>query len=338
MAEITLSGDISQRTAAYAAVRLLKRHQFLTVTERFGQARPMPKNKSDTIKFRRYESLVPATAPLAEGVTPQGQKMRYTDVQAVLQFYGDVVWITNVIQDTHEDPVLNEAMDECGEQASETIERLRIAKMKAGATVFYANNVAGRSTVNSTPSVGDLRRIVRFLNKRKAKKISKIVKASALVSTEPVASAFFGLCSTDVESDLREMAGFTPVEQYSSSDRSLPGEVGKCEQIRFICTPLFEPWEGTGASGTTYLSGGAIVSAAASCDVYPIIIVAQDSYAIIPLQGKNAVSVAVKRPDTIEKSDPIGQRGFASWSTWQTSCVLNDDWLVRYEIAVTAVP
>jgi len=60
------------------------------VTERFGQAKPIPKKSSQTIKFRRYESLANATAPLAEGVTPGGQKLTKTDVSATLQQFGSL--------------------------------------------------------------------------------------------------------------------------------------------------------------------------------------------------------------------------------------------------------
>ena len=88
--EMTTYGDISPRTAGYAVKELLKRGQHLVTTERFGQSRPLPKKNTQTIKFRRYESLVNALAPLAEGVTPAGQKLRYTDIVAVIQQYGSL--------------------------------------------------------------------------------------------------------------------------------------------------------------------------------------------------------------------------------------------------------
>jgi len=337
MPEITTYGDISPRTAAYAAVQLLERGQHMMVTERYGQAKPLPKKHTQTVKFRRYESLARATSPLAEGVTPAGQKLTKTDITAVLQQYGDLVTITDVIRDTHEDPVLREAVDVAGEQIQETIEIIRIAKLKAGSTVFYANGVASRSVVNSSISAGDLRTVVRFFNRMKARKISQIVKASAMISTEPVASAYFAMCHTDLISDIRDTSGFIPVEQYSQSDKAQPGEVGKVEEIRFIATALFEPWLAAGASGTTFLSNGVAPSAAAACDVYPIIIVAQNAYGIVPLQGEGAVTPTVINP-TPTKSDPLGQRGSVGWKTWQTIAILNQSWMARYEVAATAKP
>ena len=231
-----------------------------------------------------------------------------------------------------------EAIDICGEQAAETLEVIRVAILRAGSNVFYANGVASRATVNSVVSAGDLRRVVRYFNRRKAKPISQIVKASAKISTEPVAQSYFAMCHTDMKSDIREIAGFTPVEQYSNSDRSLPGEIGKVEEIRFVCSALIEPFLAAGVAGTTYLSSGEIVAAATACDVYPILIVAQDAYGIVPLQGKNSVTPTVLNPDKPSKSDPLAQRGMVSWKTYHTACILNQNWLARVETACTAKP
>lgn len=336
--QTTTYGDISPRTAAYAAKRLLTRGQHDLVIERFGQGKPIPKKHSKSVKFRRYESLPRATAPLAEGVPPAGRKLTKTDVVATLEQYGDSVGLTDVIMDTHEDDVLKESMDLCGEQAAETIEVIRIAVAKSGTNVFYANNVAGRSTVNSPPLRGDIRRIYRYFRKHKARVIGKIVKASAKISTEPVAPAFFVLGHTDLDHDVRGMSGFIPVEQYSNSDRALPAEVGKVDQFRFILTALFEPWESVGASGVTYLAAGEIPASSASCDVYPLLFFSKDAFGIVPLQGQNAVTPMVVNPNKPSHSNPLGQEGFVSWKTWQTAVILNHNWIARLECAATAKP
>ena len=338
MSNLNTYGDITPRTAAFAAVKLLERGQHDLVTERFGQGKPIPKKHTMSVKFRRYESLPRATAPLAEGVPPAGQKMTKTDITATLQQYGDSVSLTDVIVDTHEDNVLDEYMTICAEQIAETVEVIRISVLKAGSNVFYANNVAGRSTVNSPPLRGDFRRIYRYFKKYKGKEIHKIIKASAKISTEPVAPAFFCLGHTDLYADIRDLSGFIPVEQYSNSDRALPAEIGKIENFRIILTALFEAWAAAGVSGTTYLSSGEIVTTAAACDVYPLICLAANAYGIVPLQGEGAVSPAVINPTKISHSNPLGQSGFVSWKTYQTSVILNHNWVARYEVAATATP
>lgn len=128
--------DISPRTRGKAVRKLLERGQHMMTTERFGMFDPQPKNSTTTRKWRRYHSLPRASAPLSEGVPPTGHKLTHTDITATLEFFGDVVKTTNVVQDTHEDPVLMEAMKICGEQAAETIEEIRINFLKSGSNVY----------------------------------------------------------------------------------------------------------------------------------------------------------------------------------------------------------
>jgi hypothetical protein len=129
----TAYGDISPRTAAYAAKELLKRGLPYLVIEKFGQAKTLPANNSKTIKFRRYNALPNTPVALTEGVTPGvHQQLTYTDITATLSQYGDRVTVTDVIEDTHEDPVLQEAIEILGEQAAQMIEKMRFGVLKAG--------------------------------------------------------------------------------------------------------------------------------------------------------------------------------------------------------------
>ncbi len=330
-------GDISPRTAGFAVRKLLERGQYLMVLERFGQVDPQGKNKTKTRKWRRYLSLPRATAPLAEGISPAGQRLNYVDVNAALEQYGDMVKVSDVILDTHEDPVLDEVVKIMGEQAAETVEIVRHNVLKAGTNVFYPAGATTRATVNSPITRAVLRQVVRSFNRNKARPISEIIKASALISTEPVAPAFFALAHTDLDSDIRGITGFVPCEQYSNSDKAQPGEIGKVESTRFILSPLLEPWlvAATSSSGSTYLTNGA--SGTGYPDVYPILVIARDAYALVPLQGKNAVSIAVVNPKPVH-GDELAQSGFASWKTYQTAAILNQLWMARVEVACTATP
>lgn len=330
-------GDISPRTAGHAARKMLEVGQSLLVTERFGQVDPQQKKTGLTRKWRRYNSLPKATSPLAEGITPSGQKITYEDVQANLEEFGDFVEITDVVIDTHEDPVLDTMSKRCGEQAAETVEAVRINHLKAGTNVYYANGVTSRASVNSPAVRGDLRKIVRAFKRNKAREISTIIKASAKISTESVGSAYFAMGHTDLDSDIRNLPGFIPVKDYSDSTKALPGEIGSLESIRFILTKEFEPWSAAGYSGTTYLSDGAEPSTSAQCDVYPLIIVAQDAYAIVPLQGKKAIKPFVVNPAHTD-SDPLAQRGKVGWKSYQGAAILNQLWMARLEVACTANP
>ena len=330
-------GDISPRTAGFATKDLLERGQHLMVLERFGYFDPQGKNKTKTRKWRRYLSLPRATAPLAEGITPAGQRLNYVDIEATLEQYGDLVWLTDVILDTHEDLVLKEAMKDSGEQAAETVEVIRFNVLKAGTNVFYPGSATTRATVNSPATRSMFRLVYRAMKRNKGREITEIIKPSALISTQPVSSAYFAVGSTDLDADIRGLTGFLPVAQYSNPNDHMEGEIGSLEQMRFILTPLFEPWLEAGVSGQTHLAGGVKVSTNTAADVYPILIFGRNSYALCPLQGENAIKIGVKNPE-ISTDDPLAQRGLVSWKTYQATAILNQLWMARCEVAATATP
>lgn len=201
-------GDISPAIAAYANVRMLKRAMPLLQLERFGQTYPLPQNNTQTAKFRRYflsgatgsagsgsgSFYIPvATTPLVEGVTPSGNTLANQDYTVSLAQYGDFITITDVVLDTHTDPVLESATDILGEQAAVTVETLRFNVLKAGTNVFYANQVAGRSTVAAAISLADIRRVSTALNRQNAKKITSIVGSSPDYNTKSVEAAYMAV-------------------------------------------------------------------------------------------------------------------------------------------------
>ena len=335
MAVMTTYGDISPRTAAYAAKEFLERAIPYLVIEKFGQAKPLPANNSKTMIFRKYNALSAAVNVLVEGVTPTGKQLTSTDVSVTLEQLGDRIVITDVVMDTHEDPVFREAQTVLGEQAAQMVEIARFGVIKAGTNVYYANGTA-RTDVNTPITLGLQRRITRYLKRQMAKKITTVVKSTANYGTQAVAPSYIALCHSDCEADIRNMPGFVPVENYGGGMTPYESEIGKVEDVRYVYSTIFEPWaDGGGAyagSGTAMLT-----TTGTSSDVYPILFLGKDAYAIIPLKGANAVIPMVVNPKPSD-SDPLAQRGHVSWKTMQKSVILQDAWMVRAEVAVTSNP
>jgi N4-gp56 family major capsid protein len=78
-----------------------------------------------------------------------------------------------------------------------------------------------------------------------------------------------------------------------------------------------------------------MVNDGTNVNVYPIIYVAKESYGLIPLKGSNAITPKVLNPDTPRGGDPLGQKGSVGWKSYFVAKVLNEDWLVRAEVAAT---
>jgi len=319
------------------------------VLERFGQSKPLPANNTKTVKFRRYyldstwtatynsdfnpkeyfegSNFTPAQKIITEGVTPDATLLESSDYEATLVQYGDRVVITDIIMDTHEDPIMQEAVDILGEQAAVIIEKTRYNVVKAGSNVFYANGAA-RASVNTVMALADQRAVTRFLKRQLAKPITKTVKSTPSYGTEAIAPSFVGICHPDMENDLRSISSFVPAEKYGSMT-PWEGEIGKIEDCRYIFSTIIESFAGGGATG-----GSSVIETGSIADVYPILYFARDAFGIVAFKGKNSLTPMVVNP-TPSDSDPLAQRGHVSWKAYSATIILNDFWMARLEVACT---
>ncbi len=325
--------DISPRTQVYAEAKMLAHAEPVLILNKLGQTKPIPQNKTQTIKFRRPKPFAPATTPLTEGVTPDSQKMVYEDVTATLGQYGSWSEITDVIQDTHEDQVLSDLVLISGEQAAETTELLAWGAISGGTNVIFANGTSSND-VNTALSINHVRAAVRKLQRNRAKKKTSILDGSIKYGTKPIEAAYIAVCHTDLEADIRSLPGFTPVAEYGSRQPIVPQEFGTVENVRFITSPLFTPEINRGGVPT---ANKVLSTAGAKADVYKIAVFGQDAYATCPLKGKDAAQILVRNPGKAEQGDPLGQKGSVAWKTWWAGKILNDAWLVRLEVAATSL-
>lgn len=327
--------SVSPRTNVYAARQMLKHAAPVVILDKFGMTKPMPQNKTQTIKFRRPKVFTAATTPLVEGVTPTTTQFKYEDVSVSLKQYGHLVEITDVIEDTHEDPVLNDATMQSGENIGRTQESLNWGVLRAGTNVFYTNGSA-RASVNTPISLNKQRAVSRALKAQKAYKITRILSAGPNYGTTAIEASYIAVHHTDVEQDVRNLAGFTPVAEYANRKPVSEYELGTVEDTRYICSPDLDPFADAG--GAFAGSGDSMVTTSGtSADVYPILYFGKEAYGIVPLRGKGSVSPTVIRPGVKTKSDPLGQRGYVGWKIWHASLILNELWMARLEAAVTAL-
>lgn len=345
MTNVVTYGDISPAVAAYSVVRMLKRAMPYLQLEKFGQTYPLPTNSTQTAKFRRYflsgttgsagsgsgNFYIPvATTPLVEGVTPVGNRLANQDYTVTLAQYGDYITITDVIEDTHTDNILQQATDILGEQAALTVETLRFNVLKAGTNVFYANNVADRVSVVAAISLTDQRRVTTALNRQNAKKITQVVASSPDYNTKSVEAAYMAVCHPDLETDIRSMTGFKPVADYGPHTTPFEGEIGSVEQVRYLTSTVIGPWaDAGGAKGALRSTSGT------SADVYPILFFGRDAFGIVPLKGKSSMTPMVVNPKPAP-GDPLGQRGTVGWKLWTATVILQDAFMARLECGATA--
>ncbi len=321
--------DISPRTTAYADRRLLTRAKKNNILGQWGQMRPLPSKSTQTIKFRRYNKLAVATVPLAEGVKPDGKVLTKNDIECTLKQYGDFIEISDVIMDTHEDPVLNESIDILGQQAEETIDVLRAGVLTAGTNVVFANGAA-RADVNDVFTRDTFRTITRILKAQEAKPITSFITAGPDIGTTPIPPAFVVVCHSDAQPDLERTAGWVAVQEYPTHMGIMNGEAGSIGEFRFVFDNNLTPWADIGAAANTH---AVLSTTGVNADVYPLLIFGQNAYGIVPLGGKSGVSTYVRNPKP-EKTDPLAQTGSVGWKTYNGTVILQDLWMCRLETAL----
>jgi N4-gp56 family major capsid protein len=327
------TGDIGLRTAGYVAAELLKRADPALVMQPFLQAKPIPKNSSLTIKFRRYDALSEVTTDVVEGVTPQGSSITNTDYSATLVQIANWVGITDVVQDTHEDPVFKEYQDILSKQVALTVEKRLFNVLKAGTNVFYSNGSA-RTDVNTPLTKALIQKVIRALKRQNASTITKRLASSANMDTVSVKPSYIMFAHPDLQPTFEGLAGFKDVVDYGQVT-PYPTEIGSIGEVRILLSTVISPWTDAGGlkagSGTTMES-----TTGTSADVYPLIVISMDCAAVTPLKGANAITPFVHNP-TVSDSDKIGQRGHVGWKTYFAALILNQLWMARIEVAAAAL-
>ncbi len=330
----TTYGDISPRVGLFAVAKMLATAKNQLVLERTAMVQAVPKNRGLLVKFRRPIKFAASTTPLTEGVTPAPNILAYEDVSCVLQQYGSWVPFTDVIMDTHEDPNLSVISEQCGEQAALIKERVMWGILRGGTNVNYTGGVSARADVDVPLDLDDIRAAVRNLKNNHAMKITKVLKASTSIATQPVNASYIAYAHTNLEADFRDMTSFIPVQNYSSGAGSAINEfeLGSVEEVRIILTNHLEPFYGAGS-----IDIAGVLNNGTNVDVYPVVIIGQDAYGVTPLAG-GAVQMSVLNPKMGRDSvDPLGQRGHVAWKMWFAAVRLNEQWMIRLETAATAL-
>lgn len=301
---------------------LLMRAVPLFVHTKWAQVRDIPRNAgSSTIKFRRYGNLSAATTALTEGVTPSGSQLSVTDVTATVAQYGDYVTITDVVDYESADPVLTETAEILGDQVGDTLDQLTRDVMAAGTNVRYSDGVAGRSSVASTNKMDDteVKIAVRTLKNNKARKITRMIDPSTGYNTTPLNACYIGIVHPNTTYDLKGATGFIPVEKYPNKSDVMEGEIGALDEVRFVESTNAKVFSGAGAS---------------SIDVYATLIFGSDAYGVSRISGE-ALKNIVKPLGSAGSADPLDQRATSGWKATFVAKILNNDFIIRLEHAVS---
>lgn len=325
------------------------------VLARGGRQIRFPKNQSDTYVARRWlpygatatnqntqnqffqaangdrGNAMVAAHQIAEGITPSPDSIIAVDTTVIIQQYGILYGFTDKTYNLYEDDVSDQMAQQTGERMALVNEMIIYGGLKACTNQYYGGGGSSISTVIGRITLGLVRSIAQGLMANHAGMVNKMLKAGPLYGTDAVSAGFTVYCHTDLEPDIRDMPGFTPIERYATG-KPMDNEIGKVERFRFITSPDLPSLQNAGAAvGST----GLYSTSGSNVDVYQIVVCGQDAWSQLAVRGLEALDPVMMLPSERSKADPLGQRGYFGTQWWKAILLENQGWMAILNVART---
>lgn len=304
--QTTGSAGLSVEMKTYYSDYLIDNAQPELVHDQFGQKHPIPQNGGKTIEFRKFVPLGKALDEIVEGVTPNGQDLTVTKLEATVAQYGNYVTLSDIVQLTAIDNVLVETTKLLGSQAGMTLDTITREVLNGGTNVIYSGGKEARTslTADCKLTVDDIYKAARFLKQQNAPKIE---------------GGYVAIIHPDVAYDLMRDEEWIDVHKYSATTEIFEGEIGKIAGVRFVETTEAKIFADGGASGR---------------DVYSTLVLGANAYGVTELSGGGLKHI-VKQLGSGGTSDPLDQRGTAGWKATKVAVRLVENYMTRIESAST---
>jgi len=257
--------DLSPEMKTFYDMRLLDYAQAELVHDQFGQKRDIPRNGGKKIEFRAFSPLAKAMVPLTEGVTPSGNKLDVTKIEAEVAQYGDFIVQSDVLELTAIDNTILEATKILGRQAGLTLDTVTRNVLQSGTNVMYAPKVSGGSETEVTSRAG--LDATALLTVDLCEQITANLRA---MNAPTINGDYIGIIHPYVAYDLMRDPDWRKPHEYVDTDAVYEGEIGKVGGIRFVQSTEAKIYRGDDLASDSrtlainYVSGysGAITSVA----------------------------------------------------------------------------
>ena len=305
----TTSSGLSDEMKTYYSDYLIDNAIPKLVHDQFGQKHPIPKNGGKTIEFRKYSPLPKLTTPITEGVTPDGQSLTMSTIEATVAQYGGYITLSDVLLLTAIDNNLVQATKLLGAQAGATLDTITREVLNGGTNVIFSGDKEARGDLDTTSllTVDDVKKAVRLLKNQNAEKIN---------------GSWVGIIHPDISYDLTNDPAWKDVKTYSDPSDIYEGEIGKLYGVRFVETTEAKVWAKAGAGSRA---------------VYSTLILGDNAYGVTEISGGGLQHI-VKQLGSAGTGDPLDQRATAGWKATKVAERLVENYMVRIESASTFNP
>ena len=306
---LTTSSGLTDEMKVFYSDYLIDNATPKLVHDQFGQKHPIPKNGGKTIEFRKYSPLPKLTTPISEGVTPDGQSLNMSTIEATVAQYGGYITLSDVLLLTAIDNNLVQATKLLGAQAGATLDTITREVLNGGTNAMFAGGKEAREDLDGSSllTVDDVKKAVRMLKNQNAEQIN---------------GSWVGIIHPDIAYDLTNDPAWKDVKTYSDPSDIYEGEIGKIFGVRFVETTEAKVWAGAGNGGRA---------------VYSTLILGDNAYGVTEISGGGLQHI-VKQLGSAGTGDPLDQRATAGWKATKVAERLVETYMVRIESASTFDP
>jgi N4-gp56 family major capsid protein len=226
---VTTDGGMSVEMKTFYDKNLLKNAFPKLIHNKFGQKRPIPAGGGKIIEFRKFTPLAKALDPLTEGVTPMGQKLAATSINATIAQYGAYLTFSDVLRVTTIDPALVEGTRMLGHQAGETLDTITREVLNGGSTVMYGDG----TVLNRASLVGQ---DGTYLNNDYfgAETIRRALLTLRINKAQPAEGGdYVCIIHPALAYSLKHDSEWIEANKYNNADKIFDGEIGRYDGCRF---------------------------------------------------------------------------------------------------------
>lgn len=226
---VTTDVGLSDEMKTYYSDYLIDMAEPKLVHDQFAQKHPIPKGGGKIIEFRKYSPLPKLLTPLTEGVTPNGQKITMSVINAQVAQYGGFIELSDILLLTAIDNNLVQATKLLGSQAGRTLDTITREVLVGGTNVQYGAAtrtaryllVGGESSGNDYLNVDAVKRAVRYLKAMNAEKVGE---------------SYVSIINQDCTYDITNDNDWKYPHQYVDTENMYSGEIGMIGGCRFVET------------------------------------------------------------------------------------------------------
>ncbi len=225
----TSGNDLSAAMKEYYDTELLENAKEELFFNQFGKVQNLPEGNGKKVQWRKFDTFGKALTPLEEGVTPDGNTMNMTSVEAEVEQYGDYTTVSDMLDLTAVDDVILSCTEEHGAQAGLTLDTLTRNEICKGTNVSFAPK-----SVDGTETEVEVRYDLDATAKLTATVVNKAVTKLKKNKAPKINGKYICIIHPSVSEDLRESEGWIEAHKYAATTEIFNGEIGELHGVRFI--------------------------------------------------------------------------------------------------------